>query len=98
MPSEDRVKAMPTAAAHAVVLVCMYQLRMRILQGAFALGGRLNAFLGTGASYAPNLDVELYHYPMSGKLFVYLNLVPRRSLVRAAKTSHVHVAKSLAKP
>ncbi len=35
---------------------------------------------------------------MSGKLFVYLNLVPRRSLVRANKTSHVYVAKSLAKP
>jgi hypothetical protein len=32
-------------------------------------------------SYAPNLDIEMYHYCLTNKLFVYVNLVPRRSLV-----------------
>ena len=35
-------------------------------------------------SYAPNLDIEMYHYGgLTNKLFVYVNLVPRRSLVSA---------------
>ena len=43
----------------------------------------MNAFLDAAtSSYAPNLDIELYHYPLAGKVFVYLNLIPRRSLVR----------------
>lgn len=32
-------------------------------------------------TYAPNLDIEMYHYGLTNKLFVYVNLVPRRSLV-----------------
>lgn len=51
------------------------------VQGQLAVGGRVNAYVNTTHSYAPNLDIELYHYPLSGKLFMYLNLVPRRSLV-----------------
>jgi hypothetical protein len=35
-------------------------------------------------SYAPNLDIEMYHYRLTKKLFVYVNLVPRRSLVRCS--------------
>lgn len=53
-----------------------------LLQGEFVLGGRVNTFVSSCHSYAPNLDIELYHYPLFGKLFMYLNLVPRRSLVR----------------
>ena len=51
-------------------------------RAASAGGGRVNVYLGDG-SYAPNLDVEVYHWTCTS-LFVYLNLTPRRSLVPAA--------------
>lgn len=52
------------------------------VKGKFAMGGRVNAYVNSGHTYAPNLDIELYHWPGFGSLFMYLNLVPRRSLVR----------------
>ncbi len=55
------------------------------VKGKFAMGGRVNAYVSSRHTYAPNLDVELYHWPGFGSLFMYLNLVPRRSLVRTAK-------------
>ena len=51
------------------------------MQGPLLAGGRLNVFMRSH-SYAPNLDIEMYHYGLTNKLFVYVNLVPRRSLVR----------------
>jgi hypothetical protein len=52
-----------------------------MLQGPLLAGGRVNVFMRSH-SYAPNLDIELYHYGLTNKLFMYVNLVPRRSLVR----------------
>ena len=53
-----------------------------MLQGPLLAGGRVNVFMRSSGTYVPNLDIELYHYGLSNKLFVYINLVPRRSLVR----------------
>jgi hypothetical protein len=51
------------------------------VQGPLLAGGRVNVFMRSSHSYAPNLDIELYHYGFTNKLFMYVNLVPRRSLV-----------------
>jgi hypothetical protein len=55
------------------------------VKGKFAMGGRVNAYVSSSHTYAPNFDMELYHWPGFGLLFMYLNLVPRRSLVRALR-------------
>ena len=57
-------------AAHGMISHCVCFGHKNIcvkfhVQGTFAVGGRLNVFLDE-ATYAPNLDIELYHYPMAG--------------------------------
>jgi hypothetical protein len=59
------------------------------VDGKFALGGRVNAYVSSFYTYAPNLDVELYHWPWCKSLFMYLNLVPRRSLVCTAASVRI---------
>lgn len=75
MPAEDaRLGAVQFLAVADGAPACA-------MQGPILAGGRLNVFMAGGNSYAPNLDIELYSYPFSNKLFMYINLVPRRSLV-----------------
>lgn len=48
--------------------------------GMLGPGGRVNVFQRS-TSYAPNLDIEIYHWSAIDKLFMYVNLCPRRSLI-----------------